>query len=89
MDAIRLMLAPKASVLRDGERRSIESESLVPGDIVLLEAGDKVPADLRLLHAPALQIQEAILTGESVPVEKRVEPCAPTPCSAIVFSKRM
>ena len=50
MDAIRHMLAPHASVLRDGERRSVAGETLVPGDIVLLEAGDKVPADLRLLR---------------------------------------
>ncbi|MDO9469536.1 MAG: cation-transporting P-type ATPase [Nitrosomonas sp.] len=74
MDAIRQMLAPHASVLRSGERHSIEGEKLVPGDIVLLEAGDKVPADLRLLKTHGLQIQEAILTGESVPVEKHIEP---------------
>ncbi len=74
MDAIRQMLAPHASVLRSGERHSIEGEKLVPGDIVLLEAGDKVPADLRLLKTHGLQIQESILTGESVPVEKHIEP---------------
>lgn len=71
MDAIRQMLAPSASVLRRGERRSVEGETLVPGDIVLLEAGDKVPADLRLLQSRGLQVQEAILTGESVPVDKQ------------------
>lgn len=70
MDSIRRMLALRSSVVRDGNRRSIEGELLVPGDIVLLEAGDKVPADLRLLQAHGLQIQEAILTGESVPVDK-------------------
>ena len=74
MDAIRQMLAPHASVLRSGERHSIEGEKLVPGDIVLLEAGDKVPADLRLMKTHGLQIQESILTGESVPVEKHIEP---------------
>src|SRR5690606_23025570 len=74
IDAIRQMLAPKASVLRDGNRRSVEGETLVPGDIVLLEAGDKVPADLRLLQARGLSMQEAILTGESVPVEKDSQP---------------
>jgi len=74
MDAIRRMLALKASVLRDGVRRSVEGETLVPGDIVLLEAGDKVPADLRLFDVNGLQVQEAILTGESVPVEKHTEP---------------
>src|SRR5690606_2792227 len=76
MDAIRHMLAPHANVIRGGERISIEGEALVPGDIVLLEAGDKVPADLRLFSAHGLQIQEAILTGESVPVEKHIQPVA-------------
>ncbi len=70
LDSIRGMLAPTAAVLRDGHRQTLPGESLVPGDIVLLEAGDKVPADLRLLSAHGLAIQEAILTGESVPVEK-------------------
>lgn len=71
MDAIRHMLAPRANVIRGGERISIEGDHLVPGDIVLLEAGDKVAADLRLITAHGLSTQEAILTGESVPVEKR------------------
>ena len=76
MAAIRKMLAPRASVLRAGERRTVDGEQLVPGDVVLLEAGDKVPADLRLIQAHGLQVQEAILTGESVPVDKRLEPVA-------------
>ncbi len=76
MDAIRGMLAPNASVRRDGERRTIPGESVVPGDIVLVGAGDKVPADLRLLATKGLQIQEAILTGESVPVDKSTAPVA-------------
>ena len=76
MESIRGMLAPHAAVLRDGERKSIPAEDLVPGDIVLLEAGDKVPADLRLIRASGLQIQEAILTGESVPSEKSTAPVA-------------
>jgi magnesium-transporting ATPase (P-type) len=76
MEAIRHMLAPTANVLRSGERASVAGETLVPGDIVLLEAGDKVPADVRLLTAHGMSVQEAILTGESVPVEKRVEPVA-------------
>lgn len=74
MDAIRHMLAPHASVLRGGERVSIVGEALVPGDVVLLEAGDKVPADLRLFIAHGLSVQEAILTGESVPVGKHIKP---------------
>ncbi|WP_291010203.1 cation-transporting P-type ATPase [Hydrogenophaga sp.] len=74
MAAIRRMLAPRAAVLRDGDRRTVDGEALVPGDVVLLEAGDKVPADLRLIQALNLQIQEALLTGESVPVEKQTRP---------------
>lgn len=74
LEAIRHMLSLHASVLRDGVRHSLPAEELVPGDIVLLEAGDKVPADLRLIKVHNLQIQEAILTGESVPVEKNVKP---------------
>ena len=72
LQAIREMLSPQAAVLRDGTRQSVAADTLVPGDIVLLEAGDKVPADLRLLQAHGLRAQEAILTGESVPVEKSV-----------------
>ncbi len=76
MTAIRQMLAPHAAVLRDGVRTSIDGVDLVPGDVVLLEAGDKVPADLRLLEARGLAAQEAILTGESVPVDKAADPVA-------------
>ncbi|RGP35241.1 cation-transporting P-type ATPase [Pseudotabrizicola alkalilacus] len=78
MAAIRNMLAPRATVLRDGQRTTVEGVALVPGDIVLLEAGDKVPADLRVLHAHGLAAQEAILTGESVPVEKAASRVAQT-----------
>jgi magnesium-transporting ATPase (P-type) len=74
MNAIRNMLAPHSSVLRDGRRRSIDAADLVPGDIVLIEAGDRVPADLRLIEARGLKAEEAILTGESVPVDKTVAP---------------
>jgi len=76
MEAIRQMLAPRAAVIRDGRRQTVDGDQLVPGDIVLIEAGDKVPADLRLLRSHGLQIQEAILTGESVAVEKRIAPVA-------------
>jgi calcium-translocating P-type ATPase len=76
MAAIRQMLAPRASVLRDGRRVTVDGAEIVPGDIVLLEAGDKVPADLRVIEARGLAAQEAILTGESVPVDKGVEPAA-------------
>ena len=76
MAAIRGMLAPRAAVLRGGQRVTVDGADLVPGDIVLLEAGDKVPADLRVLEARGLAAQEAILTGESVPVEKTTGPVA-------------
>ncbi|WP_407692420.1 cation-transporting P-type ATPase [Rhabdonatronobacter sediminivivens] len=74
MEAIRGMLAPRAAVLRDGKRVTVDGADLVPGDVVLLEAGDKVPADLRLFKARGLAAQEAILTGESVPVDKDTDP---------------
>ena len=74
MAAIRGMLAPRSSVLRDGRRQSVDAADLVPGDIVLLEAGDRVTADLRVLEARGLNVEEAILTGESVPVEKASAP---------------
>ncbi len=76
IEAIRQMLAPHASVIRDGNRRSVSGDEVVPGDIVILEPGDKAPADIRLLRARGLQVQEAILTGESVPVEKEPSPVA-------------
>ncbi|MCX2728315.1 HAD-IC family P-type ATPase [Thermomicrobium sp. 4228-Ro] len=67
-------LSPKARVLRDGVEQIVESEELVPGDIVLLESGMRVPADLRLLTTIALMVDESVLTGESVPVAKRTDP---------------
>ena len=70
LDAIRNMLSPRANVLRDGQRCEIVAEDLVPGDIVFLVSGDKVPADLRLVEVRSLHIEEAALTGESVAVEK-------------------
>lgn len=72
IDAIRNMLSPRATVLRDGERADIAAELLVPGDVVLLSSGDKVPADLRLIAERGIRINEAILTGESEVVEKSV-----------------
>ncbi len=74
LDAIRNMLSLRALVLRGGERMTVDAEALVPGDIVLLEAGDRVPADLRILEARNLRVDEAALTGESVPVEKGASP---------------
>ena len=68
--ALKKMLIPKARVLREGIEREISSEELVPGDIVILYSGIRVPADIRLIHTVELKIDESILTGESVPVEK-------------------
>ncbi|MEW5783047.1 MAG: cation-transporting P-type ATPase [Pseudomonadota bacterium] len=76
LEAIRAMLSPSATVLRDGRRQEIDATMLVPGDIVLLASGDKVPADLRLIEVRNLRIEEAALTGESEPVEKSVAPVA-------------
>ncbi|MCK0207038.1 HAD-IC family P-type ATPase [Starkeya koreensis] len=74
--AIRSMIAPHASVMRASRRVSVHAHQLVPGDIVLLEAGDRVPADTRLIRARGMLIDEAILTGESVAAAKREEPAA-------------
>ncbi|MBB1519770.1 HAD-IC family P-type ATPase [Aquipseudomonas guryensis] len=71
MRAIQKMLTLEARVRRDGQTQSVPAEQLVPGDLVLLEAGDRVPADLRLLDTRDLRIEEAALTGESVPADKQ------------------
>ncbi len=76
LEALEKLSAPHCEVIRDGESRIIESRGLVPGDIVVLDAGDSVPADLRLTEAVNLKLQEAALTGESVPVEKNISPVA-------------
>jgi P-type E1-E2 ATPase len=70
MRAIQKLLTLDSRVKRDGEVRQVPAEELVPGDLVLLEAGDRVPADLRLLETRDLRIEEAALTGESVPTDK-------------------
>ncbi len=73
LKAIRQMLSLNAMVIRDGRQMMIQAEGLVPGDVVLLQSGDKVPADLRLFRVKGLQIQESVLTGESMAVEKITE----------------
>ena len=70
IEALKDMTAATSKVLRDGKQITVRSEELVPGDIILLEAGDSVPADCRILECASLKIEEAALTGESVPVEK-------------------
>ena len=74
LEAIRKMLSLEATIVRDGKRMSIFSEELVPGDIVMLASGDRVPADIRLIDVNSLSIDESALTGESHPVSKDVEP---------------
>jgi calcium-translocating P-type ATPase len=77
MDAVKHLLAPEANVLRGGIRRRIPSRLLVPGDVVILEAGDRISADLRLLSARGLYVDESILTGEAAPVLKTPAPTSP------------
>ena len=74
LEALQQMSAAQSKVIRDGKLTHLPSADLVPGDIVLLEAGDSVPADCRVLESASMKIEEAALTGESVPVEKHVEP---------------
>jgi magnesium-transporting ATPase (P-type) len=85
LDAIRDMLSLRTTVLRDGRRLEIAAEGVVPGDIVVLASGDKVPADLRLVEAKSLRVSEAILTGESEAVDKAP---APVPESAPLGDRR-
>jgi P-type Ca2+ transporter type 2C len=76
MAALQRMTAALARVMRDGQVRTVAAEELVPGDVVLLEGGDVVPADARLVEAHALRVDEAVLTGESVPVDKQADALA-------------
>jgi Ca2+-transporting ATPase len=77
MGALKGMTAPLARVVGDGASRTIPAHDLVPGDLLQLEAGDVVPADARLVEAPNLRVNEAPLTGESVPVDKTVDSLPP------------
>ncbi len=77
LEELRRMSSPQASALRDGEPRRIAATALVPGDVILLEAGDQVPADARILECSRLQADESAMTGESVPVEKQVVEALP------------
>jgi len=74
MRALKQLMVPKAKVLRENREKEISSGELVPGDIVLLTSGAKVPADLRLSHTLELKIDESMLTGESLPAEKVTKP---------------
>ncbi len=74
LEALKALSAPTARVIRDGKEDVVQAREIVPGDIVVLYAGDRVPADGRLIEAINLRVDEAILTGESVPVEKSANP---------------
>ena len=87
LEAIRTMLSAEARTLRGGETRMMPAEHLVPGDIVLLESGDKVPADLRLADVKHLRTEEAALTGESVPADKSVDPVPENSQFARIFAR--
>jgi len=80
LEEIKKMASPFAVVVRGGQRQKIEAAELVPGDVVLVEAGDKVPADIRLLQSFGLEVDESALTGESVPVEKNAAIISPQDC---------
>jgi Ca2+-transporting ATPase len=73
LNALMNLSVPQARVIRDGQQKFIESEELVPGDLVVLEEGDAIPADIRLIEVSQLGVVEGILTGESVPVQKKIE----------------
>jgi len=93
LEEIRRMLSLEADVIRNGHRRRIDAEELVPGDIVLLESGDRAPADLRVIQAREVRLEEAALTGESEPVRKSAEPVAEDALlgdrTSLVFSSTM
>lgn len=76
ISALAGLVATETTVRRDGRQQRVHSEELVPGDVVLLQSGDRVPADLRLFHVKNLQVDESALTGESVPVQKHPNPLA-------------
>jgi Ca2+-transporting ATPase len=85
IEALRQMAAPSATVIRDGRERSVPARHLVPGDVIMLQTGDKIPADGRLISSLNLQVEESPLTGESVPVDKQT---APPPTGDLAISDR-
>ena len=89
IEALSRMAAPTATVLRDGIEADVPARDLVPGDVVVLRTGNRIPADARLIEAVNLQVQEAALTGESVPVEKHTAPLSdPEPALRKAASRR-
>lgn len=88
LEALRRMLVPTARVRRGGQEQVVEAQTLVPGDVVLLEAGDRVPADGRLTVAESVEVAEAALTGESQPVAKDVAPVDPAGTAEVPLAER-
>jgi P-type Ca2+ transporter type 2C len=91
LEALRKMMVPECAVLRDDKRKVVPARELVPGDVVMLESGDRVPADLRLFMAKSMSADESMLTGESMPVNKNADPIprpglAPSERRCIAFS---
>lgn len=78
----------QAKVIRDGQQKYVESEELVPGDLVILEEGDAVPADIRLIEVSQLGVVEGILTGESVPVQKNTNAIKAKVITNVLTAKR-
>lgn len=88
IEALQEIAAATSKVIRDGHQTTVKSESLVPGDIIVLEAGDSVPADARLLECASMKVEEAALTGESVPVSKQVEALEPDANGEVALGDR-
>ena len=86
LEALQKMATPQALVLREGFEKEVPARDLVPGDIIILATGDRVPADARLIESMNLKVEEAVLTGESVPVEKKSSLICPT--NALVGDRR-
>lgn len=89
LNALMNLSVPQARVIRDGQQKFVGSEELVPGDLVVLEEGDAVPADIRLIEVSQLGVVEGILTGESVPAQKNIHAIKSSVCTLYIFCKHL